>query len=111
MTKQGFLGAVCACALSVLALPASAVTINYSNTAGGQVNLDPTDGCGGGAVGCFGFSSGSNLVVTSGSATGFTGSISGIFGVGAISSPVAGFETASVNGVGTLTIFDGVTLY
>ena len=111
MTKQNFSGVVCACALFVLASPASAVTIDYSNSSIGKINLDPTDGCGvAGSVGCFDFTPGNSLEISSGSAAGYTGSISGLFGVGAISTLGGGLiETANVNGTGTLTIFDGLT--
>ena len=111
MTKQSFLGVVCACALSALASPALAVTIDYAATSGSQINLDPTNGCGSGIVGCFDFTPnnpGNNLVITTGSASGFVGSVDGIFGVGAISQ-LASVETATVNGTGNLTIFDGST--
>jgi hypothetical protein len=94
---------------SILA-PVSAATIDYSNTADSSVDLDPTDGCGGGVVGCFSFSSGNSLVITSGSASGFHGGISNTFGVGTITStttPQGPLETASVSGTGLLTIFDG----
>jgi hypothetical protein len=94
-----------------LAAPASAATIDYSNTVNSSVNLDPTDGCGGGVVGCFSFTSGNNMIITSGSAAGFLGSVSGLFGVGSItttSTPQGPLETANVNSTGgQLSIFDG----
>ena len=100
-------GAICACAITAFTMPAAAVTIDYSNTSGSSINLDPTDNCGGsGTVGCFSFSSGNNIVITSGTASGFSGGISGLFGVGAITT--SGLqETANVNGTGSLSIFDG----
>ena len=86
---------------------ASAATIDYSNTSGSSVNLDPTDGCGGiGTVGCFSFSTGNSIQITSGTALGFSGGISGIFGVGAITTGGI-LETANVSGTGSLNIFDG----
>ena len=108
MDKQGFSAVVCACALLVLASPVTAATINYSSTANSQVDLDPTDNCGGaGTVGCFDFSPGTNLEISSGTAIGLAGSITGTFGVGTIT---PGFlESANVTGTGTLTILDGLT--
>lgn len=105
--KLNMLGAVCACTLAIYATPAAAVTINYSNTPGSSINLDPTDDCGGsGTFGCFSFSAGNSIQVTSGTASGFSGGITGLFGVGAIT-PSGSQETASVSGTGVLSIFDG----
>jgi hypothetical protein len=105
--KSSILGTVCACALAVFVTPATAVTINYSNTAGSSINLDPADGCGGGgSIGCFSFSTGNSIQITSGSASGFSGGIEGLFGVGAITAS-GSLETANVTNTGTLNIFDG----
>ena len=107
MKKSHLLGAVCACIIASFVTPATAVTIDYSNTSGSSVNLDPTDGCGGiGTVGCFSFSTGNSIQITSGTALGFSGGISGIFGVGAITTGGI-LETANVSGTGSLNIFDG----
>jgi hypothetical protein len=106
MKKIHLLAAVCAIIISAYVAPATAVTIDYSNTSGSSINLDPTDNCGGGTVGCFSFSSGNSIAVTSGTASGFAGGISGVFGVGAITS-AGTLETAAVNGTGVLSIFDG----
>jgi hypothetical protein len=109
--KKTAMIALCGGLFFSMLTPASAATaIDYSNTTGSSVNLDPTDGCGGGAVGCFYFTSGSNLEVTSGTASGFFGGVSGNFGVGAITTtttPQGPLETASVTGTGNLNIFDG----
>lgn len=108
MTKQGFSTVICACALLVLASPVTAATINYSSTANSQVNLNPADNCGGtGTVGCFDFSPGTSLEISSGTAIGHAGSITGTFGVGAIAP--GSLESANVTGTGTLTILDGNT--
>ncbi len=108
--KSSILGTVCACALAVFVTPATAVTINYSNTSGSSVDLDPTDGCGGiGSIGCFSFSAGNSIQITSGTASGFTGGISGIFGVGTIT-PSGPVESANASGTGNLSIFDGSQL-
>jgi len=110
MKKSHLLGAVCACIIASFVTPATAVTIDYSNTSGNSVNLDPTDGCGGiGTVGCFSFSTGNSIQITSGTALGFTGGISGIYGVGAINTGGI-LETANVSGTGSLSIFDGSQL-
>jgi len=108
MKKSHFLGAVCVSIAAVFAAPVSAVTVDYSSQVGSSVDLDPTDGCGGGTVGCFSFSAGNNIVITSGTASGFAGGITGLFGVDTITSG-GGVESASVSGTGTLTIFDGAT--
>jgi hypothetical protein len=110
MKKPIIMAALCGGLFFSVLTPASAVTVDYSNTTGHSVNLDPTDGCGGGVVGCFSFSSGSNLEVTSGTASGLFGSVSGNFGVGTITTtttPQGPLETASVTGTGNLNIFDG----
>lgn len=99
----------CSVLFAALAAPVSAATITYSNTVGSSIGLDPTDGCGGGVVGCFSFSAGNSIQITSGTASGFTGGIGGQFGVGAISA-FGGVETTGVNGIGVLTIFDGSTV-
>ena len=105
--KSSILGTVCACALSVFVTPAMAVTINYSNTSGSSINLDPTDDCGvSGSIGCFSFSAGNSIQITSGSALGFSGGITGTYGVGAITSS-GSLETANIIGTGMLNIFDG----
>ena len=104
------LAGVCTVLFAALAAPVSAATITYANTVGSSIGLDPTDGCGGGVVGCFSFSSGNSIQITSGTASGFTGGISGQFGVGAINSAISSLgltESAGVNGNGVLTIFDG----
>ena len=102
------LATICAGIIVSYAAPAAAVTIDYSNTSGSSVNLDPTDGCGGsGTVGCFSFSPGNSIQITSGTANGFAGGISGTFGVGTITS-AGSVETAMVSGTGVLSIFDGV---
>ena len=112
--KSRLLGAVCAIAVAAIATPASAVTIDYSNTSGSTINLNPADGCGGGIVGCFDFtpngSGAASLQITSGSAATFTGRLDGLFGVNSITStstPIGTVENASVTGTGTLYIYDG----
>jgi hypothetical protein len=105
-TNSRLLGAVCACTFAALALPTTAATMNYSSTPGSTVNLNPTDGCGGGIVGCFSFTTGNNIQITSGTALGFNGGITGTFGVGAIT-PSGSVESANVTGTGLLSIFDG----
>lgn len=109
MKKRILNGLLLASVISVFAAPTAAVTVNYSNTPGSSIRFDPTDGCGGGAVGCFDFfpTSPNNIQVTSGTAIGSLGVIAGTFGVGTISSPTTGLETASVTGSGTLTVNDG----
>lgn len=112
MKRTYLLAAVSAVALSAATLPASAVTIDYSNTASHNIIINPADGCGGpGTIGCFSFtSSGPSISITSGSALGFTGGISSVYGVGPItttSTPAGPVETAAVNGTGVLSIFDG----
>lgn len=108
--KKTAMAALCGGLLFSVLAPVSAATIDYSNTTGSSVNLDPTDGCGGGAVGCFYFTSGNNLEVTSGTASGLLGSVSGNFGVETITTtttPQGPLETAAVSGTGNLNIFDG----
>jgi len=101
------LAAVCAAIASLYVTPAAAVTFDYSNMSGKSIIIDPTDNCGGsGTVGCFSFSPGDSLQITSGTATGFLGGISGTFGVGTITS-IGSLETANVSGTGTLSISDG----
>jgi len=106
------LAGVCTVLFAALAAPVSAATINYANTVDSSIWLDPYDRCGGGlgVVGCFSFSPGNSIQITSGTASGFTGGISGQFGVGAINSAINSLgvtESAGVNGNGVLTIFDG----
>ena len=99
--------------ITVFSTPAVAVTIDYASSAGSSIDFDPADGCGGGSVGCFSFSSGNNIVITSGTATSFAGGINGLFGIGTITdtnTPVGNVETAPVSGSGTLSIFDGSTV-
>lgn len=99
--------AVCACVLAAVVTPALGVTVDYSNSSGSSINLDPADNCGGaGTIGCFSFSAGNSIEITSGSADGFAGGISGNFGVGAIT-PNGPIQTAPVSGTGVLSIFDG----
>jgi hypothetical protein len=108
--KKTTIAALCGGLFFSILTSASASVIDYSNTAGSSVNLDPTDGCGGGVVGCFSFTSGSNLEVTSGTASGLYGNVSGNFGVGTITTtttPQGPLETAGVTGTGNLSIFDG----
>lgn len=105
--RLALLGAVCACALTAFATSVTAVTIDYSNTDGSSINLDPTDNCGvSGSIGCFSFSSGNSIQITSGTAGGFNGGITGAFGVGLINSS-GPLESANVSGTGVLSIFDG----
>jgi hypothetical protein len=108
MNKTYLLAALCAGVLAFYAAPSAAVTIDYANTANHSINLDPTDNCGGsGTIGCFSFTSpGPSIQITSGSALGAVGGISGTFGVGAIVTS-GSTETASVSGAGVLSIFDG----
>ena len=78
---------------------------------GSTISFNPTDGCGGGTVGCFSFSAGNNTETTSGSASGLVGSIAGTYGVGTIGTVATVpflVESASVSGSGTLTIIDGI---
>ena len=111
--KGPILGVLSACLLSAIAVPAGAVTIDYSNTAGSTINFNPLDGCGGGTVGCFDFSPDSPLTsinITSGSASGLLGNIDGTFGVGPITTLVSSpflVQSAAVSGTGTLSIVDG----
>lgn len=107
MKKTQLLGVVCSCIIASFVTPATAATIGYSNTSNSSINLDPTDNCGGsGTVGCFSFSTGNSIQITSGTASGFSGGISGVFGVGTIT-PNGLLETALVSGTGSLSIFDG----
>lgn len=105
--RNSFLtGAFCAFAFALFSINANAVIIDYSSSAGSAVNFNPLDSCGG-VVGCIDFSPASNITITSGTASGFSGQISGTFGVGSITTLVPGVETASVSGLGTLSIDDG----
>lgn len=107
--KSKILSVVSACLLSAIAVPASAVTIDYSNTSGSAIKFNPLNGCGGGVVGCIDFSPDSpstSIQITSGSASGLFGNIDGVFGVGTITT-VGNVQTAAVNGTGTLSIIDG----
>ncbi len=107
MKNIHLLAAVCAGMIACYVAPATAVTIDYSNTSSSSVNLDPADNCGGsGTVGCFSFSAGNSIQITSGTAAGFAGGISGVFGVGPITT-ASSLQTASVSGTGGLSIFDG----
>ena len=110
MSKLTLKGSFLACIITVIAAPAAAVTIDYSNSPGSTIRFDPTDGCGSGIVGCFDFTpSANNIEITSGTANTFSGSISGLFGVGSIVPLGAGAETADVISSigGGLSIDDG----
>ena len=107
MKKSILLGLLCASSIVTHVVPAAAATIDYSSTSGSFVNLNPVDNCGGsGTVGCFDFTAGNTITITSGTAAGFNGGITGLFGVGPITN-TGPLETASVSGTGALNIFDG----
>ena len=107
MKKSRLFGVVCACIFSAYITPASAVIIDYSNAAGSSIDLNPADNCGGsGTIGCFSFSTGNNIQITSGTAQGFSGEITGTFGVNPIAFGIF-VQRAEVTGTGVLSIFDG----
>jgi hypothetical protein len=88
------LGACLAAATSVEAL-----TIDYANTVGSSINFD--------GLGHFSFTpSGNSFAVTSGSAAGLLGEITGSYSIGAITT-VGIVSSAPVTGVGSFVIHDG----
>jgi hypothetical protein len=82
---------------------AQTAAINYSNTANCYIYFDGT--------GRFTFTPGvNNLVVTSGTASGLFGQLSGTYTVGAITTS-GSVSSAPVTGSGTLTIYDGANTF
>lgn len=82
---------------------AQAVSLTYANDSGGSIRFD----------GAGGFSfvpapPGHSLQVTSGTASGLKGHISGTYNIGAVTT-IAGLSTAPVTGSGVFTIVDGAT--
>ena len=108
MRLSCLLGAICAWTLVAYAIPAAAVTIDFSNDPGSVITFDNTDDCvSPGDVGCFSFvPSLTNIDITSGTAAGLLGNLDGTFGVGTITALGGGLETALVNGTGTLELLD-----
>lgn len=107
--KLRLLGTACACLFGIAMQTASAVTFNFSNIPNSNILFNPTDDCGAlGSEGCFSFTpdGSDSLTITSGTASGLLGHISGLFAVSSISgSPPV--ETATVSNTGMLSIFDG----
>jgi len=82
-----------------LGCSAMALQIDYSTTTGSSISFNGTGG--------FGFNPGSDsLIVTSGSAAGLQGDISGTFDIGSITTS-GGVSSAPVSGTGELVIHDG----
>ena len=84
----------------LLSFNANAQTaVNYSSTVNSQISFDGS--------GHFTFApAANNLVITSGTASGLSGQLTGTYGIGTIST-AGNVSTAPVSGTGTLTIFDG----
>ena len=89
--------------LSSWGAQAQAASIDYANTANCYVYFDGT--------GRFTFTPGlNNIVVTSGTAAGLVGQLSGTYTIGAVSTS-GNVSTAPVTGSGTLAIFDGANTF
>jgi len=100
LAKASLLIAIAALASFAFVGNAKAVTFDYSSTVGSTITF-PGDHT-------FHFSPASNnFSVTSGSAAGLLGEITGTYTIGTISGCGAGCETASVTGSGTFVIHDG----
>lgn len=82
---------------------AQTTTVNYANTSNCYIFFD--------GAGRFSFTSGvNNLVITSGSAAGFSAQLSGTYTIGPVTTS-GSVSSASVSGSGTLTIFDGTETF
>jgi hypothetical protein len=99
---------LCVMALTALgASGASALCLNYNNVNNAEILFTGTgDTITFPSAGAFDFHITSDTG-GSGSAIGLVGNIDGTFTIGAISSPLAGLETAPVTGIGTFSIDDG----
>src|SRR5437868_3098461 len=82
---------------------AFALEIDYGNTTGGSINFNGSGG--------FSFNpSSDSLLITSGSAVGLQGEISGTFSIGSITT-VGLQSSASVSGSGEFVIHDGASTF